>query len=323
MTCTDVSIPNADVLLPEDQRTVVGKISTIYLQTEVCFQMVDDDRNPQNQSLELPRVISDWHEYSGIPIEEITSDIASYEKRIADEWRAMVTTAEDNQISKFYGESNSYVYDILSSYTQSKFHSKRRNNLRIQAFIKHLARGRRVNALEFGGGTGELCLLMWEAGATVTYCDLRGRISEFAAWRFKKYNAGIKTIYSRIDCVDLPESSYDLVVSDAVLEHLKVEHLRGFVDSMSRSLKPTGYLYLLWDPTYYAANPTHILGLSDLDVILSDSGLLRIGENVYARAAVRRYLLLARLISPLFSVPSPFRGYLLRFLSTLEKIYVT
>ena len=285
--------------------------------------MVDDDRNPQNQGFKLPRVISDWHEYSGVSIEEVIGNIAGNEKSMGDEWRAMVTTAEDTQISKFYGESSSYIYDILSSYTQSKMQSKIRNNWRILAFIKHLARIRRVNALEFGGGTGELCLLMWEAGATVTYCDLKSRISEFAAWRFKKYNAGIKIIYSRINCVDLPESSYDLVVSDAVLEHLKVEHLRGFVDSMSRSLKPTGYLYLLWDPTYYAGNPTHILGLSDLDVILSDSGLLRIGENVYSKAAVRRYLLLARLISPLFSLPNPLRRYLLRFLSTLERIYVT
>ena len=316
-------IPNSIGFMPEGQRTVPSVVSTIYLSSEVCFQMVDDDKNPQEQAPKLHRVVSDWHEYSGVPIEDVLENIAGCEKSIGDEWRAMVTTAEDNQISKFYGESSSYIYDILSSYTQSKLQSKLRNNQRVLALVKHLARSRKVNALEFGGGTGELCLSMWEAGASVTYCDLQGRISEFAAWRFKKYNADIKVIYSRIDSVELPESSYDLVVSDAVLEHLKVQHLRGFAHSISRSLKPTGYLYLLWDPTYYAGNPTHILGLNDLDVILSDSGLLRIGENIYARAAVRRNLLLARLVSPLFSPPKPLRRRLLQLLSRLERIYVT
>jgi len=285
--------------------------------------MVGNDRNPQNENLKLSRVINDWHEYSGLPIEEIMSNIATCRQHIRDDWQAMVTTVKDDEISKFYGQSENYIYDILSSFTQLGIPIKLRNYRRILAFIRHLAKMRRVNVLEFGGGTGELSLLMREAGATVTYCDLYGRISDFAVWRFKKHGADIKIVYSRIDRVELAESSYDIVVSDAVLEHLKAEHLRGFVDSLSRSLRATGYVYLLWDPDYNEENPTHILGLSDLDSVLSDSGLARIGENVYARAYGGRYVLLARLISPLFSLPDPLRRYLLRALSELEWMYVT
>lgn len=285
--------------------------------------MVGNDRNLQNENLELSRVITDWHEYSGIPIEEIMSNIAGCRQRIGNDWRAMVTTAKDDEISKFYGQSENYIYDILSSFTQLEIPIKLRNYRRILAFIRHLAKRRMVNVLEFGGGTGELSLLMQEAGATVTYCDLHGRISDFAVWRFKKHGADIKIVYSRIDRVELGDSSYDMVVSDAVLEHLKAEHLRSFVGSLSRSLRATGYLYLLWDPDYYEENPTHILGLSDLDSVLSDSGLARIGENVYARTSGGRYVLLAKLISPLFSLPDPLRRYMLRFLSELEWIFVT
>lgn len=272
----------------------------------------------QSRNLELSRVITDWHEYSGISIEEIMSNIASCRQRIGDDWRAMVTTAKDDEISKFYGQSENYIYDILTSFTQQEMPIKLRSYRRILAFIRHLAKRRRVNVLEFGGGTGELSLLMQETGAAVTYCDLHGRISDFAVWRFKKHGADIKIVYSQIDRIELTESSYDMVVSDAVLEHLKVEYLRSFVGSLSRSLRATGYLYLLWDPDYNEANPTHILGLSDLDSVLSDSGLVRISENVYARTSGGRNVLLAKLISPLFSLPDPLRRYLLRLLSELE-----
>jgi len=68
---------------------------------------------------------------------------------------------------------------------------------------------------------------------------------------------------------------------------LKQEYFRNFVKALSQALEESGYMYILWDPTYTEDYPYHIAGLRarDLDKILRSFSLLRISENVYVRSS--------------------------------------
>ena len=99
--------------------------------------------------------------------------------------------------------------------------------MKILKFAKKLLeREGYCKVLDFGGGPGELSLLLHDIGCDVAYADLPGVISDFAMWRFRKYGASIKVIYSRIDGIDLPVKEFNLIVSDATIEHLKREYLK-------------------------------------------------------------------------------------------------
>jgi len=140
--------------------------------------------------------------------------------------------------------------------------------------------------LDFGGGPGELSLLLHDIGCEVTYSDLPRVISDFARWRFEKHGASIRIVYSRIYGIALPGNEFDLIVSDAVIEHLKREYLENFIKEFAKALKEEGYLYLLWDPTYTKEYPYHILGLKaeDLDRELKKYYIYRVSENVYVKS---------------------------------------
>jgi cyclopropane fatty-acyl-phospholipid synthase-like methyltransferase len=172
-------------------------------------------------------------------------------------------------------------------YLEPESYRKDINYMKILRFAARIIKEKgSCRVIDFGAGVGELCLLLAEIGCKVTYCDLPGELANFATWRFKKYNVNIEIVWSRVNGIDLPPRTYDLIVSDAVLEHLKREYIAIFIQTISNALIDNGYLYLLWDPTYSQDFPYHILGLKakEIDRILKNHSLLRVSENLYVKS---------------------------------------
>jgi len=243
------------------------------------------------------RVILDWQKYAREDLDEVISKILMGGKLSSEEWKKIVKTDTDKEIMQFYAKSKYYIYEILGPYLDPHKYKKDINYGRIVDFAKKSLKKRGIlKALDFGGGVGELCLLLWKEGIDVTYVDIKGKISDFAIWRFKEYGADIQMIYASIDDVSLPSEEYDLIISDAVIEHLKREHLENFIRALGGGLKLQSFLYLLWDPTYTKNFPMHILGLKQIDTFTQRYGLFRISDNLYVKSPALKH----RIVSQLF-----------------------
>lgn len=250
----------------------------------------------------LKQVVLDYCEYSGMSYEEVVNLIKKGSELACNEWNSIVKTGSDEEILNFYTRSRYYIYEVLQPYLEPEKYNKDVNYLRILEFAKNLLENRgQCKVFEFGAGVGELCILLAKEGCDVTYNDLPGVISEFAKWRFQKHGVHISINFSRIDGVELPACEYDLIVSDAVVEHLSKKYLENFLRAFANALVDGGYMYLLWDPTYTDKYPYHILGMGarELDKILRRFSLVRISYNLYVKSAnvsalLRHYLWLLK-----------------------------
>ena len=105
-------------------------------------------------------------------------------------WRG---TGSTPKAARFYGRSQSYIYDLLSSNYRKEAVVEKLNGMhpKILQSIKTHA-GHRF--LEFGGGFGVMCQLAHEWGKEVTYVDLPGLVADFAAWRFQRHGWPIRLL---------------------------------------------------------------------------------------------------------------------------------
>jgi len=177
---------------------------------------------------------------------------------------------------------------VMRPYLEPEKYKKDINYLKILRFaLSILEKKGRCKVLDFGAGTGELCILLAKVGCNVTYSDLEGVMSEFARWRFKKHKVHIQQLSSRINGIKLPMYEYDLIVSDAAIEHLKPIYLEKFVQALANALVDGGYVYLLWDPTYTKTMPYHTLRMKDreLDEVMQKYSLIRISDYLYVKSA--------------------------------------
>jgi len=96
----------------------------------------------------------------------------------SSEWKSSVKTSSDGDIERFYSSSQYYIYEIMRSYLWSEMFNKGINYSKIIRILQKLHGGK---VLEFGGGSGQLCLMVYFNTANeVAYADLPGRIFQFA-----------------------------------------------------------------------------------------------------------------------------------------------
>ena len=224
-------------------------------------------------------VVKDYCEFSGLKEDIVKSKVEASLAFSANEWNKNVSGNDLLQVQKFYTASD-YVCEVLLAYLHPEAFYKKETMMDILKFVKGSS-GK--NVMEFGGGTGQLCLTMYfNTDKKITYVDLPGRIAEFAKWRFKKYNADITVVYSDVEELKLPKCEYDTLVSDAVLEH--VPNLEQAIKSLSESMKPNGKFYLLFDTEYSERFPMHISAKKDLQGIARREKLYRIDNAVYVKS---------------------------------------
>ena len=231
----------------------------------------------QGQNVPMDVVIDDYIEYSHELRSRVIRKVKNGRKIAQREWENIVKRGSVEELGQFYTESN-YHYDVLLPYLQPDRFSKVERYQDIIDFVK-CTNGHKV--MEFGGGPGQLCLLIYfNTGKSVTYLDLPSPIMDFAKWRFEKYSADIGIIEASVDECSLPGNAYDIVISDAVLEH--VPKLMSTVRSICRSLKPRGYFYILFDDQEKDL-PMHVSSNADIDAVLRNNDLKRLSGPVWIK----------------------------------------
>ena len=91
--------------------------------------------------------------------------------------------------------------------------------------------------MDFGGGTGDLCIELAQNGMDVTYCDIGEALFNFAQWRFQKRNLSVRMIRELSTAAD---GSLDGIVSFDAFEHVK--DLPEVVGQLVRCLRKGGML---------------------------------------------------------------------------------
>lgn len=221
--------------------------------------------------LDFETLVDDYVEFSGIPRGQVMSNIKRSLENSAAAWNSTVDSESYEDIYEFYAESN-YVYEVMLSYTYPAWVSFRKKEtfVRILTYIQSV---KPHDVVEFGGGIGQLCLAMsLDLERNTTYVDLPGRTSSFAKWRFDKYHAPIQVIYGSVDRLDLPTGAFDLLISDAVLEHLPLEILPLALSSLTRAVRHGGAAYILFDNDDSECYPMHIGARFQFESWMSENG---------------------------------------------------
>ena len=184
-----------------------------------------------------------WHKWNMKIDLEMQKNLAEYyhlkEKEVmrilkiagrlnADYWKC-VNPKTESQIIKFYEDTPFYVLNLTF------WHSTRYQRKLRRRFVE-LAAGR---VLDYGGGAGDLCLILANQGLEVNYADVEGRTYDFAKWLFAKNNHKIAMINLSQEKIS---QKYDTIFCIDVIEHVTnpKEVLKDFFDH----LNPNGKLII-------------------------------------------------------------------------------
>jgi 2-polyprenyl-3-methyl-5-hydroxy-6-metoxy-1,4-benzoquinol methylase len=197
----------------------------------------------QSYNLDVLKLVEeDLIEFLNMPIEEI-----SYEFHYNWQYNVPDISNEENEenILNFYNTNKYYLYEL--SFWEACW-DKVIANQRIVDISKFLTNGK---ILDYGGGTGGLCLHFWRNGIVCDYADVGGNTFDFAKFRFNKYNLKNKTINILND--KLSNEYYDCIVSYDCLEHLK--NLPQKLLVIGNSIKKGGHMIV---SAYFEAGGLHL-----------------------------------------------------------------
>lgn len=206
-------------------------------------------------------VIDDFSEFSGLPVPEVEASINRMVELARADWKRTEGKDFSEKSLAYYGSSQNYVFDLLENNPSPDVVREKldRTSPRILESIRE-HQGRRL--LEFGGGLGVFCEVASRLGKEVTYLDLAGRPSDFARWRFEKYRLPITVVLTGPESVDIA-GSYDIIFTDAVLEHLPPDRQVAAVRRLGQCLAPGGIFICLVDLSGESPDvPSH----TDVDV---------------------------------------------------------
>ncbi len=134
--------------------------------------------------------------------------------------------------SMHWDEMMSKRYHTFNAYQQARF----------ETVLNWLGDIKGKILLDLGCGDGALTYLLAKAGAQVTGVDNEAEGLEFAKQHFSRHNARGNFVLADVRSTGLPDSSFDIVVSSDVIEH--VEHPEELIAEAARVLKPGGVFIL-------------------------------------------------------------------------------
>lgn len=135
------------------------------------------------------------------------------------------------------------------------------------------------DVLDFGCGTGELCLILAEKARSVLGVELCEESLELAINRNGRSNVHFrKSFADRINCDD---NSIDIIFSLDVLEH--IENVNAIVEEWGRVLRPGGFVCIAWQ-SWWSPYAAHIRSYSLIPwahFLFRKSTILKALERIY------------------------------------------
>lgn len=196
--------------------------------------------NPEPEDVLNGDVVHDFVEFSGVPFEEVREKIRNFQKINTEDFHAKESTFD------FYENSKTYVYDLLGA-NWNKVGPANKMHKFLPGLMRVIQEHPGNEFMEFGGGLGVFTQIIKEhTGKNVTYVDVKGYISEFAMWRFEKYNVDIDTILIPQDTFSF-DKTFDIVYSDAVWEHLDPQTQIDYLHKLDKYINQNGLLILIID----------------------------------------------------------------------------
>lgn len=178
---------------------------------------------------ETAKEISD---YTGKPI-----DIVKQKHKLGPE--------SENNFEKFKQQKGLIKLDVDELYRKCRYYvyelplwNAERNRPKYLCLIclPYLKAHNYKKVMDFGAGTGDLCIELTKTGLDVTYCDIGDNLFSFAKWRFERRNLPIKMIKG----IDNINEIYDCIFSFDTFEHIK--DLLGVLKGLIKYIKPGGSL---------------------------------------------------------------------------------
>lgn len=203
-----------------------------------------------------------------------------------------------------------------TNYSNKYFNDRDHLDLHLARSIQILASDHKFKKiLDVGCGTGRLVRFLNQKGFETLGCDPSKEAVNFA----KKINS--KSI-KKAPATKLPykTSSFDLVTSISVIEHLKQKEAEKFLNEAKRVLKPNGYIfiitpnfsspfrYILGKRWFAYSDPTHINFFTpkSIKVLLTNCGY----KNIKFRHKSAYDVLFSwYLPTPLRKLPMPLKNF--------------
>lgn len=185
-------------------------------------------------------IVADYAEFS----DQDTYTV--FEKMNAFQLLNTADFAACGNVHKFYAESDTYIYDLLTAHADLGGVTNKLNKF-IRGFMEHIHNFPGKKFLEFGGGIGDFCEIMATWGEKdVTYMDIQSHVTDFAQWRFAKYNVPVKVQIISQEDFELMDT-YDIIFQDAVLEHLPPAKQLSYTRKLCQAVQPNGLFIMIVD----------------------------------------------------------------------------
>lgn len=222
-----------------------------------------------------------YAEFCGRDVDEIREDFHQRQRLINEEWHAMVAANWQDRAERFYSASKHYILELLASGPTAEHAADKFYDLGLGDYIEADAP---LDVLELGAGLGFAAEALARKGHRVTCIDVPGPSRAFAEARLRKAACPVRWI-TPLEFESDP-ATYDLVWSDAAMEHLVDPY--GVAVRTSAQLRVGGTMHHSIDIVNRGRDwPMHRwVDLGELDAALAEVGLVlkaRSGSGVNSR----------------------------------------
>lgn len=132
-------------------------------------------------------------------------------------------------------------------FSQSSNNYKSLAQVDFSTTINRLRQYRVNKVLDLGCGYGHWSVALAKDGFQMTAVDLSSTATKIVGDWAKKENLCIPVVTCLAQDLDLPEASFDAVICNSVLDHLRIEDARTAVENVKNVLKPAGVAYASFD----------------------------------------------------------------------------
>jgi 2-polyprenyl-3-methyl-5-hydroxy-6-metoxy-1,4-benzoquinol methylase len=201
-------------------------------------------------------VVADLAEYTDLTREQVTALIRRRHDSFRVEWHARPVALENE--TWFYLSSRAYLF-------ANAVHDPGEVIEELALRLRPAAR-----VLDFGGGTGNLALVLALLGHMVEYVEVSALQKDFVRYRAQKYGVG-DTLLVRDRWEALPRTAYDMVCAFDVLEH--VPNLASLLEGELLPAVAEGGLLAESSPfVANLSNPMHHEDDVDFETLLDSAG---------------------------------------------------